>query len=186
VQGEVAHLAVQALLARRDHECRAGGRVEQLFQLLPVQLHVVDEDQDSLVLKCVADVGRGRLADPVALVEAVEDLLLQVARGLLPGGEVDDAISEGRGSRMIGEGTKQRRLADAGAATIWSTYRPTATSAVVALYTERFSDVIAQIIAGTEKEIAKARVSLRLEPFPRALRWWAHLVGALRVHPHEY
>jgi hypothetical protein len=42
---------------------------------------------------------------------------------------------------------------------IWSTYRPTATSAVIAPYSERLSDVMAQIIAGTKKEIAKARVS---------------------------
>ena len=116
VQGEGAHLAVQALLPRRDDECRAGGRVEQPFELLPLQLHVIDEDQHSLVLKSMADVGRAGLADPVALVEAVEELLLQVARGLPPGGEVDDAVNEGRGIWMIGERSKQRRLANAGVA----------------------------------------------------------------------
>jgi hypothetical protein len=35
---------------------------------------------------------------------------------------------------------------------IWSTYRPTATSAVIAPYSEGLSDVMTQIIAGTEEE----------------------------------
>ena len=114
LQGEAAHLAMQALLARRDDEPGAGSGIEQPFELFPLQQDVIDQDQRAFVLKSMPDVRRRGLPDPVALIEAVEELLLQVARGLLPGGEVDDAVDEGRRLRMVGERSKQRCLADAG------------------------------------------------------------------------
>ena len=113
---QAVHLAAQASLARRDDEPGPRGGIDELFQFLPVQPNVVDQDQRPPVLKRAADLGRGRLADLVALVERVEDLLLQVRGRLLTGGEVDDAVGEGGGRRMICGGSKEGRLADAGVA----------------------------------------------------------------------
>ena len=116
VQGQVVHLAAQAWPARRNDEPGPRGGVDELFQILPVQPNVVDEDQRPPVLKRAADLCRGRLADLVALVVRVEDLLLHVRGRLLTGGEVDDAVGEGGGRRMICGGSKEGRLADAGVA----------------------------------------------------------------------
>ena len=113
---EAVHLAAQAPLARRDDEPGPRGDINELFQFLPVQANVVDQDQRPPFLKRAADLGRGWLGDLVALVERVEDLLLQVRRRLLPGGEVDDAVCEGSGGRMVCDGPKESRRADARAA----------------------------------------------------------------------
>ena len=115
-RGEAAHLAPEAPLARRDNERRLRRDIEHPFQLVLLQMNVVQQDERLLLLEAAPDLRLSRLAGLVAFVEGLEEELQEVFGRLMPSRHVDDAVNERGGSGMIGEVAENRGLADAGLA----------------------------------------------------------------------
>src|SRR5439155_637851 len=74
---------------------------------------VVQNDQGSLRLEGVPQLGIGRLERRLTLVERIVDRLQEIARELIPGGEVDDPVRELPGRVLIYESPHQSGLAQA-------------------------------------------------------------------------
>ena len=110
----MASLIPQASRVRCHNEGAARRDLEDLIELLLGEADVVEKNQRPLIPKVAPYLGVGRLLDAVALVERFEEELEKVGAGLMPGRQVDDAVVEGRGVRMMGDVAKESGLANAG------------------------------------------------------------------------
>ena len=111
VQGECASLVPQAARARRHDERRTRRDVEDLFQLVFREPHVVDKNQRLLVQEAPANLCVGGFTNAAALVERFENELQEIAERQTAGREVDDPVGKGTGSRVMGQVAKQGGLA---------------------------------------------------------------------------
>ena len=98
-------------MAGRQDERRTRRDIEHLLHLVRQKVDVIEQDQCSCVLKTAPNLGLGRFADPIALAERVKQELPQIARGLVAHCEIDDAVDERIGSRVIRELPKKGRFA---------------------------------------------------------------------------
>ena len=113
LETQAAHLARQAPLPRRHDEAGARRDVEHLLEFLLTQEDIVKQDQRLFFQQIPADFRFGGFAEPVALVESLEDQLKQVGGTLVPRLQVNDTVGIGTSRRVVGQVAEERRLADA-------------------------------------------------------------------------